>query len=945
MQRLQTCNCFKYYSKYDHNPRELSKRMMTKAKDSQHKFFEYVSDGNLEKCLKFLERGLDPNFIHRGSGHTPLTKSVLGKEPKRMIMLLCRYGAFLEFRDKNGYTALHHASVNGMHESMQVLLDVGASVNSRDLKGMTPLYNAICDGNSTLTAEILLKEKCDLNIVDNTGQWHELHQACKRGKTDLVELLLLYGAEINGKTSAGNSALHISASFNKVHCARQLLYRGIDKTIRNKAGQTAYEVAALTSNFVIMDDITNFKPEQAEPFATSPTFTNRKKEPAFPREGSVSSNKSSGSEQPKKAGHSRSLSSGASVTRSSSINSKSKPSKAAPEKPKKAAPEKPKKAPVEKKVIVPVEPTRTNSMGASSSASSTASSLRALPAEFPAPSNTTLQMTLEELIKTARVCKIAKTKRGYGFHVKGLAEKKKEFTPSVEAPCSQFMFGVDKDSESHKAGVLPDDFIYKVNEKDVSVASHKEVVEMIKKSVSPLVLSLIQVTKNLPVAAATTAATAPKPTATTPTAVAPPPAVPRRDPKTRLKGPRLSIATRSNTISGPVARNGNVNNNEEESIYDNIQRPTATLPVSVEPESFRPPPPPAAAPAFVPRTLERMNSAPGGAMRADGYKRNNTLPVKKPSSIQEDQKKEEAVQMVPVIPQNTAAELIEQRKRLTSVQHDNQSLGSMQSTQSEPPKLLVSRSPDNRPVLDEPPITKSKSAEDIARKAAEMRKKRGSILPGEKVHNYELPPPPTVIPPPPPPDDLPPPPPAAEPICPPSPPPPPSEPDPPTEPTPPIEPEPVVVVAPVVVKEPEPVVVVAPVVVKEPEPVVVVAPVVVKEPEPVVVVAPVVVKEPEPVKQQVSEKEPEGDKEDNESYDSGFIQNGKHVEDWEAADVAEWLCGLGLGEYKSIFMENDIKGPNLLDLTKGDLKELGITKLGHRITLTKEINTRLSEGR
>ena len=49
----------------------------------------------------------------------------------------------------------------------------------------------------------------------------------------------------------------------QVHCARQLLFRGIDKTIRNKAGQTAYEVAALTSNFVIMDDITNFKPEQA----------------------------------------------------------------------------------------------------------------------------------------------------------------------------------------------------------------------------------------------------------------------------------------------------------------------------------------------------------------------------------------------------------------------------------------------------------------------------------------------------------------------------------------------------------------------------------------------------------------------------------------------------------------------------------------------------------
>ena len=55
---------------------------------------------------------------------------------------------------------------------------MGASVNSRDLKGMTPLYNAICDGNSTLTAEILLKERCELNVVDNTGQWNEIHQVC-----------------------------------------------------------------------------------------------------------------------------------------------------------------------------------------------------------------------------------------------------------------------------------------------------------------------------------------------------------------------------------------------------------------------------------------------------------------------------------------------------------------------------------------------------------------------------------------------------------------------------------------------------------------------------------------------------------------------------------------------------------------------------------------------
>ena len=62
----------------------------------------------------------------------------------------------------------------------------------------------------------------------------------------------------------------------------------------------------------------------------------------------------------------------------------------------------------------------------------------------------------------------------------------------------------------------------------------------------------------VPVPAATTANTASTAAETTPAAVAPPPTVPKRDPNTRLKGPRLSIATRSNTIAGPVAHKGGV---------------------------------------------------------------------------------------------------------------------------------------------------------------------------------------------------------------------------------------------------------------------------------------------------------------------------------------------------------------------------------------------------
>lgn len=38
---------------------------------------------------------------------------------------------------------------------------------------------------------------------------------------------------------------------------------------------------------------------------------------------------------------------------------------------------------------------------------------------------------------------------------------------------------------------------------------------------------------------------------------------------------------------------------------------------------------------------------------------------------------------------------------------------------------------------------------------------------------------------------------------------------------------------------------------------------------------------------------------------------------------------LGLSEYKDNFESHDIRGNELLNLNRGDLKELGVTKVGH----------------
>ena len=68
----------------------------------------------------------------------------------------------------------------------------------------------------------------------------------------------------------------------------------------------------------------------------------------------------------------------------------------------------------------------------------------------------------------------------------------------------------------------------------------------------------------------------------------------------------------------------------------------------------------------------------------------------------------------------------------------------------------------------------------------------------------------------------------------------------------------------------------------------------------------------------------------------------KPVLDWTVEDVCKWLTGLGLASYTDVFAENEIVGSHLPDLSKDDLQELGITRVGHRLTFERSLKKLLS---
>ncbi len=56
-------------------------------------------------------------------------------------------------------------------------------------------------------------------------------------------------------------------------------------------------------------------------------------------------------------------------------------------------------------------------------------------------------------------------------------------------------------------------------------------------------------------------------------------------------------------------------------------------------------------------------------------------------------------------------------------------------------------------------------------------------------------------------------------------------------------------------------------------------------------------------------------------------------------DVAAWLQSLGLGQYETMFRDNDVDASVLANLTADDLRELGVASLGHRRKLLAAIAT------
>uniref|UniRef100_A0A8C1X040 SH3 and multiple ankyrin repeat domains 2a n=1 Tax=Cyprinus carpio TaxID=7962 RepID=A0A8C1X040_CYPCA len=248
---------FRYKTRlYDHPGADEKQIARLHTKANLRRFIDYIRHHQLEKLSKMLDRGLDPNYHDMDTGETPLTFAAQLENTVEFIKALRNGGAHLDFRAKDGMTAIHKAACSKNQATLKTLLELGASPNYKDSRGLTALYHTAVLGGDTDCCELLLNENASVCCQDENG-WHEIHQACRHGHVQHLEHLLFYGADMSAQNASGNTALHICALYNQEKCAHVLLVRGADKELKNCNNQSPFQVAIISGNFELAELIKN----------------------------------------------------------------------------------------------------------------------------------------------------------------------------------------------------------------------------------------------------------------------------------------------------------------------------------------------------------------------------------------------------------------------------------------------------------------------------------------------------------------------------------------------------------------------------------------------------------------------------------------------------------------------------------------------------------------
>ena len=102
------------------------------------RLYNAAENGHSKEALRYIKKGDDVNAARERDGRTPL-HAAAQRGHKRVVAVLLNDGASVDSRDNEGNTPLHLAAANGHDDTVRALLSDGADATSRNNADRTPL--------------------------------------------------------------------------------------------------------------------------------------------------------------------------------------------------------------------------------------------------------------------------------------------------------------------------------------------------------------------------------------------------------------------------------------------------------------------------------------------------------------------------------------------------------------------------------------------------------------------------------------------------------------------------------------------------------------------------------------------------------------------------------------------------------------------------------------
>ena len=205
-----------------------------------------IKEGRNSEVLQKLQTGLDVNY-RDSSGASLLSLAAKHGNADLVKALIATGKIDINGTDNAGRTALMHAATAKGPEALQVLLDAGATMTTRDALGGTALWWAAMQGPAANVTE-LVDKGADVEIVGTVTGWTPLMVAAGFGEPGSIESLLAAHASVEAADMLeGATPLIHAARTGKIDNIKALLKHGANLENPDRNGNTPLLACAKTS--------------------------------------------------------------------------------------------------------------------------------------------------------------------------------------------------------------------------------------------------------------------------------------------------------------------------------------------------------------------------------------------------------------------------------------------------------------------------------------------------------------------------------------------------------------------------------------------------------------------------------------------------------------------------------------------------------------------------